>query len=130
MGLVLGSTFIIAAERSAIRGSTALVEGLFADRSQEIFPATWAVVGELAGGPSAPPREDGHRLGCPYPVLPWTPGVSWKHGEPCRTLAVRGPRTGTHDRWIAAPAWVHPMGIITRDAEASGRWPGLTVVPC
>lgn len=129
MGLILDTNFIIAAEREAKRRSTALVDGFFADRSQETFFVTFTVVGELACGQSASPREDWHRLWRPYPVLPWTPEVSWKYGELYRTLAVRGQMIGTNDLWIAATALVHSMGIVSRDIEAFGRVPGLTVVP-
>ncbi|MBE2180667.1 MAG: type II toxin-antitoxin system VapC family toxin [Chthoniobacterales bacterium] len=128
MGLILDTNFIVAAEREARRGLTAMIDRFFADRASETFFITFTIAGELACGRSASPRKDWEQLCQPYPVLAWNSDVSWKYGELYRTLASRGQLIGTNDLWIAATALVHGMGIVTSNVEEFSRVPGLGVV--
>jgi tRNA(fMet)-specific endonuclease VapC len=110
MGLILGTNFIIVAEREARRGVTETIDRFFAARSTETFFITFTIAGELACGKSASPKKDWERLCHPYPILPWSGEVSWRYGEIYRTLAAKGQLIGANDIWIAVTALVIPRG--------------------
>jgi tRNA(fMet)-specific endonuclease VapC len=128
MGLILDTNFVIAAEREARKGVTALVDRFFAQHADETFFITFTIAGELACGRPAAPRQDWERLCRPYPLIEWSREISWAYGELCRQLAPEGRLMGTNDLWIAATARVHGMGVVTGNVNEFSRVPGLRVV--
>jgi len=129
VGLILDTSFVIAAEREGRRGVPGAVDAFLAGRGQETFVITFTVAGELACGRSAPAMRDWKQLCKPYPVLPWTMDVAWQYGEIYRDLQSPGRLIGANDLWIAATALVYRMGVVTSNLSEFQRIAGLTVVP-
>ena len=129
MGLILDTSFVIAAEREARRGQTGTVDAFLARQESEILFITFTVAGELAYGRSASARRDWERLCKAYPVLPWTEATAWHYGEIYRALADRGTLIGSNDMWIAASALEHGYGVVTSNLADFERVPGLRVLP-
>ncbi len=127
MGLILDTNFVIAAEREARRNAPGPVVAFLKDRSEEELYITFTVTAELACGNSASLRQVWERLCKPYPLLPWTPEVSWRYGEIYRSLAGKGQLIGTNDLWIAATALAYGHGVVTNNLTEFGRVDGLRV---
>ena len=127
MGLILDTSFVIAAEREARRGENVRTQAFLERHPDESFFITFTVAGELACGQSASTRRDWELLCRPYPVLPWTLEISWQYGEIYRVLAAKGQLIGGNDLWIAATALAHGYGVVTANTSEFGRVPGLRV---
>jgi tRNA(fMet)-specific endonuclease VapC len=129
VGLILDTSFVVAAEREARRRVPGATDAFLAVRANETFLITFTVAGELACGASASALRDWQRLCRPYPVLPWTIDISWQYGEIYRQLQSAGTLIGSNDIWIAATALVHGLGVVTRNISEFQRVAGLTVAP-
>lgn len=128
MGLILDTSFVIDAEREAKSGRVGKMDRfLSAQASHPIF-ITFTVAGELACGASARVRRDWEKLCRPYPILPWTPEISWEYGEIYRELSSKGLLIGGNDMWIAATARVHDHLLVTNNLREFQRVEGLQVV--
>lgn len=127
MGLILDTNFVIAVEREARRSGTGRTAAFLSARISERLFITFTIAGELACGQSAQARQDWERLCRPYPILPWTPDVSWHYGEIYRRLAARGHLIGTNDLWIAATALAHGHAVVTNNHAEFSRVDGLVV---
>ncbi|HUF61531.1 MAG TPA: type II toxin-antitoxin system VapC family toxin [Verrucomicrobiales bacterium] len=127
MGLILDSSFVIAAEREARRGVAGPADTFLARRASEVFFITFTVTGELACGKSASDRSAWESLCRPYPVLPWTMEIARIYGEIYRALAATGNLIGSNDLWIAATGLVHQLGVVTNNVDEFRRVPGLVV---
>ena len=127
MGLILDTSFVIAAEREARRGVPGPADAFLSAHAAENFFITFTVAGELACGQSAAIERDWHRLCQPYAILPWTLEVSWRYGEVFRVLAAKGQLIGANDMWIAATALANGLGVVTRNRDEFSRVPGLQV---
>jgi tRNA(fMet)-specific endonuclease VapC len=128
VGLILDTSFVVAAEREGRRGLNGAADAFLAVRAGETFAITFTVAGELACGKSASDLQYWRRLCRPYPVLPWTKDVAWKYGEIYRELQSTGRLIGANDMWIAATAIVNGMGVVTRNASEFQRVAGLAVL--
>lgn len=127
MGLILDTSFVVAAERGARRGVLGRPAVFLSQHPQATFFITFTVAGELACGQSASARRDWERLCRPYPILPWTMEVAWQYGEIYRALAAKGQLIGSNDMWIAATALANGFGIVTSNRAEFARVPGLVV---
>lgn len=127
MGLILDSSFVIAAEREVRRGIPGAAHAYLAQHPEETLFITFTVAGELACGRSASFCKEWEKLCRPYPVLPWTIEVAWQYGEIYRLLAGAGRLIGANDLWIAATARVYGHGLVTNNHDEFSRVPGLAV---
>ena len=128
MGLILDTNFVIAAEREGKRRAPGPADAFLACCGDETLFITFTVAGELACGRSASPRRAWERLCKPYPILPWTPAISWEYGEIYRDLASRGLLIGCNDLWIAATALATGHGLVTNNTREFERVSGLRVL--
>ncbi|MEO5712918.1 MAG: type II toxin-antitoxin system VapC family toxin, partial [Luteolibacter sp.] len=110
------------------RGITGRADAFLATHPDESFFITFTVAGELACGQSANQRTDWERLCRPYPMLSWSPEVSWQYGEIYRSLATDGRLIGANDMWIAATARALNMPVVTNNKDEFERVPGLVVI--
>jgi tRNA(fMet)-specific endonuclease VapC len=127
MGLILDTSFVIAAEREARRGVPGRADAFLAQHASETFLITFTIAGELACGQSASLRGEWERLCARYPILPWTPEIAWRYGEIDQILAANGQIIGTNDMWIAATALAHGFGVVTGNKGEFSRVPALVV---
>jgi len=128
VGLILDTSFVVAAEREARRGGPGPTHAFLVARAHETFSITFTVAGELACGRSAADFGAWQRLCRPFPVLPWTMEVAWQYGEIYRHLQSAGKLIGSNDMWIAATALVHGMGVVTSNVHEFQRVAGLRVI--
>ena len=129
MGLILDTSFVVAAERESRRGTPGAIDTFLVAHPGETFAITFTVAGELACGRTASGLHDWQRLCRPYRVLPWSIDISWQYGEIYRRLQSTGQLIGTNDLWIAATALVHGMGVVTSNTREFQRVTGLKVIP-
>jgi tRNA(fMet)-specific endonuclease VapC len=92
------------------------------------FSITFTVLGELACGRSASPRQTWEQLTRPFSVISWTREVSWQYGEIYRVLRERGELIGANDLWIAATAITHGLPVVTGNLNEFRRVKNLEVV--
>ena len=128
MGMILDTSFVVAAEREAKRGQAGRADEFLSSHLEEGFFITFTVAGELACGDTASVYEDWHRLCRPFPILEWKREVSWCYGIAFRQLRARGSLIGANDLWIAATALAYEMPVVTTNTADFGRVEGLTVV--
>jgi tRNA(fMet)-specific endonuclease VapC len=128
MGLILDTSFVVAAEREARRGQGGRTQPFLERHLGDSFFITFTVAGELACGQSATTRRDWELLCRPYPILPWSIEISWHYGDAYRALSSKGLLIGGNDLWIAATALAHGHGVVTSNAAEFGRVPGLRVL--
>jgi tRNA(fMet)-specific endonuclease VapC len=128
MGLILDTSFIIAAERESRHRQSGPAHAFLKVHAEETFCITFTVAGELACGDSASALHAWRQLCKPFPILPWTIDIAWQYGESFRQLKRTGQLIGTNDLWIAATALAHGMPVVTRNVEEFQRVAGLSVV--
>lgn len=128
MGLILDTNFVITAEREAKSRLVGKADTFLSAHAGEPLFITFTVAGELACGRSASARRDWEKLCRPYPILPWTPEISWEYGEIYRDLASKGLLIGANDMWIAATARVGDHLLVTNNLTELRRVEGLRVV--
>lgn len=128
MGLILDTNFVITAEREAKARVPGKADSFLAAHASECVFITFTIAGELACGRSAKARRDWEKLCRPYPILPWTPEISWEYGEIYRDLSSKGQLIGGNDLWIAATARVGDHLVVTNNLSEFQRVEGLRVV--
>jgi predicted nucleic acid-binding protein len=128
MGLILDTNFVITAEREAKAGRGGKTDLFLSVHAKQRIFITFTVAGELACGRSARARRDWEKLCRPYPILPWTPEISWEYGEIYRELSSKGLLIGGNDMWIAATARVSGFVLVTNNLDEFRRVEGLQVV--
>lgn len=128
MGLILDTNFVITAEREAKAGRGGKTDRFLSAHANRRIFITFTVAGELACGLSARVRRDWEKLCRPYPILPWTPEISWEYGEIYRELSSKGLLIGGNDMWIAATARISGLVLVTNNLDEFRRVEGLQVV--
>lgn len=129
MDLILDTSFVVAAEREGKRSEEGPARRFLAAHLEARFSITFTVLGELACGRSASPRQTWEQLTRPFSVIGWSREVSWHYGEIFRDLRSRGQLIGGNDLWIAATALVHGLPLVTGNLNEFKRVPGLEIVP-
>jgi len=129
LGLILDTSFLVAADREARRGVRGSADSFLIAHKDETFVITFTVAGELACGRSAADPYKWQRWCGLYPVLPWTKDVAWQYGEIYRHLQSAGTPIGANNMWIAATALVHGMGVVTGNVGDFQRIPQLVIIP-
>lgn len=128
MGLILDTCFVIELERRTKRRDTGFLDDFVARFPTESLFVNFVVVGEIACGNFGDGPSGWRRLWSPFPVLPWSPEISWEYGRLYRELAATGTLIGTNDLWIAATARAHGYGVVTNNEREFSRVQDLEVV--
>ena len=128
MELILDTSIVVAAEREGKGGEDGPARRFLAKHLEAHFSITFTVLGELACGRSASPRQTWEQLTRPFSVISWTREVSWQYGEIYRVLRERGELIGANDLWIAATAITHGLPVVTGNLNEFRRVKNLEVV--
>ncbi len=129
MELILDTCFVVSLEREGNSRTPGPATRFLESHLEDTMLITFTVAGELACGRSASAQSVWRRICQPYPVVPWSIGVSWEYGEIYRELATNGRLIGANDLWIAATAVVRGGALVTRNVDEFRRVQGLKVMP-
>lgn len=127
MELILDTDFVIALERERRKSEIGPAKRFLEKHSQDRFFITFTVAGELACGRSAAAKQQWQRLCRPFPIVSWTPEISWIYGDLYRHLQEKGTLIGANDLWIAATALSKKQPLVSNNIHDFKRVPGLQV---
>lgn len=130
MGVVLDTSVIIAAERSAA-GFSRFLESLGEEPvGMAAITASELLHGCLRARDAAVRARRGAFVDAvleAFPVLPFGLAEARRHAELWAELATRGAMIGPHDLLVGATALAHGHALATRNWRAFSRVPGLVV---
>ncbi len=130
MGVLIDTSVLIDLERGRL-DAAALTEGRAEDEMHvSVISASELLHGvHRASSPQVRARRSAYVEGllAELPVLPVDILAARTHARLWADLAEAGTPIGAHDLWIAATAVGRGLTLLTRDARAFERVPGLTV---
>jgi len=128
-GLSFDTSFLIDHQREAARGDIEGPAHRFLRRSADT-PAFLSAVAlaEFAEGFERANDPALAVLRQAFDLLPVDEEVAMIYARAAREMRRQGSLPGTNDLWIAAAAIRHGLPLVTRDAAAFRRIPGLKVV--
>jgi tRNA(fMet)-specific endonuclease VapC len=126
--LSVDTSFLIDLQRERARGVVGPAQRALALAADAALHCSVVVLGEYAQGFADPDDSAVRVLRDAVELLPVDDTVALRWAALARELRASGASLGSNDLWIAATSVVHGLPLLTADAAAFGRVPGLEVV--
>jgi len=126
--LSVDTSFLIDLQRERSRGAPGPAHRALELAADAALHCSVVVLGEYAQGFANAEDQAVRVLRDAFELLPVDDAVALRWGTLARKLRASGASIGSNDLWIAATSVVHGLPLLTADAAAFRRVPGLEVV--